>query len=104
MYKEGTQLDNLKQFNAGSFPFEEVLVSFMMELQIMTRRLSKELHDGYSRNPLKNEVFDKNNKEKMTTIETKLFDVVTDAIRLIIKDDSNIYLSMHVKYAILNDT
>lgn len=85
MYNKGIQLDNLKDFNAGNFPFEEVLISFVIELQYMTRRLSKELHDGYSRNPLKNEVFELSDGEKMNVVETKLFDVVNNTIRLIIK-------------------
>jgi hypothetical protein len=103
-YEKGADRDDIINFKAGCFPFEEILVSYMVELQYITRRLSKELHDGYSRNVLADDVFTKPKKEKMSIVNDKLAKVIDDAIKLIIKDDKNMYLSLRVKYSILNDT
>jgi hypothetical protein len=103
-YNKGAVSEEIKEFNAGIFPFSEVLSSFLVELQYMTRRFSKEMHDGYSRNPPSNKIYDLPKREKMEIIMKKIHDIIEETVELIIKDGSNIYSSLHTKYLILNNT
>ena len=102
LYKDGSSLDDIKQFKAGDFKFHEIFTSFMVNLHNITRRFSKEMHDGYARNSLKNDIFKLTKIERMKIISAKLEEVVSNTIDLIIKNDSNIYDSLHSKYSILN--
>lgn len=101
-YKKGASTADMKNLNAGTFSFSEVLCSFIVNLQLATRRFARELHNGYTRNPLKLDVFEKH--DYMTIIREKISSIVFDAISLIIKLDENIYTNLHYKYLILNFT
>jgi hypothetical protein len=103
-YNKGVMAEEIKEFKAGIFPFSEILSSFLVELQYMTRRFSKEMHDGYSRNPPSNKIYDMPKKERMEIILKKIHDIIEETVGLIIKDGSNIYSSLHTKYLILNNT
>jgi hypothetical protein len=102
LYKDGSSIDDIKEFKAGEFSFHEIFASFMVNLHNITRRFSKEMHDGYARNSLKNDVFNQSKEERMKIINAKLEEVVNNTIDLILKNDNNIYDSLHSKYSILN--
>ena len=102
LYKDGSSLDNIKEFKAGDFKFHEIFASFMVNLHSITRRFSKEMHDGYARNSLKDDIFKQSKEERMKIINAKLEEVVSNTIDLILKNDNNIYDSLHNKYSILN--
>jgi len=102
LYKKGSASPDVNEFDAGSFPFYEVLSSFIVNLQIASRRFSREIHTGYSRTPLRPEAFTQH--DAASIIRTKILTVVQEAISLIIKLDENLYTSLHYKYLILNFT
>ena len=104
MFRENVNNDNLKNYNGGSFSFNESMITFIVNLINITRRFSKELHDGYTRNQLDDEIFSKNKKEKLSIITEKMYDVIKKSILLLIQDDDNPYLSLQLKYIIMNYT
>lgn len=91
-------------FSGGRFPFREILASFITDLQTASRRLTRELHNIYSRNPLDNETFSLPKTERQEKIKEYLASVVSSAISLVISLDTNLYTSAYFKYLLLNYT
>jgi hypothetical protein len=94
--------DDTRSFDAGAFDFNELLSSFSVSLQKATRRFARELHNSYSRNPLKPEVFGKDDSK--IAVMLKLREVLQESINLVIKFDDNLYTDLNYKYLILNFT
>lgn len=87
-------------FDAGRFPYGEVLLSFTYELQTACRRFSREVHNGYMRRPLSELPATKTARIEVTM--AKIAEVVQNAITSVIKLDDNLYTSIYYKYLILN--
>jgi hypothetical protein len=102
MYPKAVLLKDVQSFDAGDFPFSELLSSFLVDLQNNTRKFMKELHDGYVREPLKSEVFEAKEESRMIAINEKIFNSIEKAIELVIRDKDNLYSSLHYKYMLLN--
>ena len=100
MYSVGVKQTGVKEFDAGKFPFHEVLSSFLVDLDSITRQFMKNLHDTYNRNPLSEDVF--RHKNKLDLIEKKLDDAITKVIGTILSNADNIYGSVNYKWLILN--
>lgn len=101
MYKVGTKITQAQEYSAGTFPFSELLASYVNELKYITQRFMKELHDAYNRNPLKEE-FKLPAEKRLQLIKEKLNDVLNKTITLIISDKQNIYTVLNYKYLLLN--
>lgn len=84
------------RFDAGKFPMSEILSSFAAALQTAGRRFVREVHNGYSREPLKPADIDR-------AIE-KIHKVLNDSVELVVKLDDNLFTSNYYKYLILNYT
>jgi hypothetical protein len=104
LFKTGVLSENIKDYDAGHFPFSELLSSFIVDILHISRRFSRELHDGYSRNPLKSKVFEESKEQRMHLITKKINDVIFNAVHLIIKNTDNIYSALHYKYLLINFT
>jgi hypothetical protein len=102
LYEVGAKYDEVQDFDAGKFPFYELLSSFMVDLEDISRRFMKDLHDGYNRDPLKKEVFDLPPYEKASAIGKKLEDILNKTIQTVISDKENIYSALNYKYLLLN--
>jgi len=103
LYKFGSNTEAVQEFNAGQFPFYELLSSYLLELKNIMSRFMKELHDGYNRAPLLDEVFEKKDEySKANTIIEKLEKIVLVAIETLISDGENIYSELNYKYLLLN--
>ena len=90
-------------FIGGSFPRNELMSSFITSLQTNTRRFAREVHNGYSRNPLQDSDFaEKHLCQQIAT--DKIIKVLTDAVELVIRLDDNIFTSSYYKYLLLNYT
>ncbi len=86
-------------FNGGAFPRCELASSFITALQTASRRFAREVHNGYSRNPLKDEDLQGDSKQVATD---KIIEVLKNAVELVIKLDDNLFTSSYYKYLILN--
>lgn len=84
------------RFDAGKFPMSEIIASFATALQTAGRRFVREVHNGYSREPLKPADIDQ-------AVE-KIHKVLNDSVELVVKLDSNLFTSNYYKYLILNYT
>lgn len=102
LFKTGVLSENIKDYDAGHFPFSEILSSFIVDILHISRRFSRELHDGYSRNALKAKVFDESKEQRLHLITKKINEVIFDAVHLIIKNTDNIYSALHYKYLLIN--
>jgi hypothetical protein len=102
LYPKAVILDSIKEFKADRFPFSELLSSFIVELQNITGKFMRELHDGYGRKPLPKETFDLPADERNNIIRKKISTVIEDALNLVIKNESNIYSTLHYKFLLLN--
>lgn len=102
LYDIGAKSNTVKEFEAGKFPFYEVLSSFILELEDINRRFLKDLHDLYNRDPLDKSVFSKSDSDKLAAVQNKLEDCVLRSIQLVISDKDNIYSSINFKYLLLN--
>ena len=88
-------------FDGGAFPRYEIMSSFINALQTNTRRFAREVHNGYSRNPLKDSDFTNKEYNKHVASE-KIIDVIKSAVELVIKLDDNLFTSSYYKYLLLN--
>ena len=102
LYEIGAKFNTVKEFEAGKFPFYEVLSSFIVELEEITRRFMKDMHDLYNREPLNASIFDLQEYDKLTEITKKIEESVNKAIQTVISDKDNIYSTMNYKYLLLN--
>jgi len=95
--------NDTNSFDGGAFPRCELMSSFITSLQTNTRRFAREVHNGYSRNPLKDADFDKSSKEgnKQVAVD-KITEVLKNAVELVIKLDDNLFTSSYYKYLLLN--
>lgn len=84
------------RFDAGKFPMSEILASFAAALQTAGRRFVREVHNGYSREPLKPADIDQ--------AIGKIHKVLNDSVELVVKLDDNLFTSNYYKYLILNYT
>jgi hypothetical protein len=89
-------ISDKSKLDAGKFPVSEILASFSSALQTTSRRFVREVHNGYSRDPLKASELDQ-------AIE-KIYKVLQNAIELVIRFDDNLFTSNYYKYLILNYT
>jgi hypothetical protein len=99
LYNIGFKSIDSQEFDAGKFPFYELLSSYILDLRDTTRKFMKEFHDLYNRDPLAQEIFDKSN---MTTINHRIETILTTAITNQISDKDNLYQSLNYKYLLLN--
>lgn len=100
MYSVGVKQSGVNEFDAGKFPFHEVLSSFLVDLEAITCQFMKNLHDGYNRNPLAVDVF--THKNKLDAVEKKLEETINKVIGTILSTADNIYGSVNYKWLILN--
>lgn len=82
------------RFDAGKFPMSEILASFSSALQTTGRRFVREVHNGYSREPLK--------ADDIGQAQEKIRKVLSSAVELVVKLDDNLFTSNYYKYLILN--
>jgi hypothetical protein len=87
-------------FDGGTFPRYELMSSFITALQSATRHFTRELHNGYTRNPLRTADF--TNSDNKQIVSEKVTEVIKNAIELVIKLDDNLFTSSYYKYLILN--
>ncbi len=87
------------EFSAGLFPFHEILSAYVVDLQYMCDRFMRELHDGYNRNTLPDEVFEQKDN---TVVLNKIDEVVLSVIQMLITSNDNVYMYLNYKYMILN--
>ncbi len=83
-----------EKLSGGTFPMYEVLASFTTALQMTGRRFAREIHNGYSRDPLK--------PEDIGAAVEKIHTVIKNATELVVKSDENLFTSNYYKYLILN--
>lgn len=101
-YDKGMSGTLARNYNAGAFPFEELLASYLKELNFISQRFMKELHDGYNRDPISDEIFKGPNKDKRRIIMDKLEEIIKSAILITVDNTSNIYSTIITKYNLLN--
>lgn len=92
----------INNMDGGKFPHSEILASFIVDLQTAKRRFARELHNGYSRDPLGDDFADKSKTERLKIGLEKIQAVIRQAIELVIKLDDNIYTTAYFKWLILN--
>lgn len=102
LYKAGAKYSDIQEFDAGKFPFHELLSSFIVELEDITRRFMKDLHDGYNREPFKKEVYTLPVHDKMSAINKKIEEIINKTLQTIIGINENIYSALNYKYLLLN--
>lgn len=85
------------KLDGGKFPTSELASSFIVSLQTASRRFAREVHNGYSRNPLKPEDF-----ADARVVFGKIESVIRNAVELVVKLDDNLFTSSYYKYLILN--
>jgi hypothetical protein len=89
-------------YDGGDFKISEILASFLVMLQETGRRFSRELHNGYARDPLKSEIFTENKDKRDDIVMERILSIVERAMSLIIKLDSNPFVHIYTKYIKLN--
>jgi hypothetical protein len=89
-------------YEGGDFKISEILASFLVMLQETGRRFSRELHNGYARDPLKSEIFTENKDKRDDIVMERILSIVERAMSLIIKLDSNPFVHIYTKYIKLN--
>lgn len=99
MYNIGFKTLDAREFDAGKFPFYELLSSYILDLRDSNRKFMKDLHDTYNRDPINKDILEKND---MSMINQKIEQVLTAAITNQINDKNNIYQSLNYKYLLLN--
>jgi hypothetical protein len=101
-YSAGTESVSSQNYNAGKFPFSELLSSYMKDIHNISQRFMKELHDGYNRNPIKESVFQKPVNERTEYIIDQLKKILVKVIHTIVNNKDNIYVTLNYKYLLLN--
>lgn len=91
-----------KRFDGGKFPTAEIMASFITAVQNASRRFAREIHNGYSRDPLKPSEFTSDLTTNKELAAKKIEHVIRSSIELIIKLDDNLFTSNYYKYLILN--
>lgn len=93
-YQNGIPDEETRDLSGGIFPFSEILNGFITNLANIINRFSREIHDGYMRNPL--ETFDED------IVKKKIAGVISDAIMLVLGNEATIYTNIFLKYLVLN--
>ncbi len=93
-----------RSFDGGKFPIAEIVSSFIVALQTASRRFAREVHNGYSRDPLKPKDFTDDHSANHLLASEKIDRVLRNAVELVIKLDENLFTSNYYKYLILNHT
>jgi hypothetical protein len=93
-YDEYVDFNKLGESN--KFSDNEIFVSFLVELNLLTRRYMKDLHDGYFRYRDK-KIFDSIDK-----VKDKLYEIIEKTLDNLIRENANIYSAMYYKFLILN--
>ncbi len=86
--------------NPSSFPFSELLKSFIADLAVLNRSFTREIHSKYKDIKIDESVFKDNDTKKMF-INKQFLICITHAIEKLINDDSNIYQSLIHKNNVL---
>ena len=89
-------------YNGGDFDISEILSTFLVMLQETGRRFSRELHNGYVREPLDDSVFTDNKTKRDDIVMERVLSIVERALALIIKLDSNPFVHIYTKYLKMN--
>jgi hypothetical protein len=110
LYKIGANVYHIDEYSAGKFPFSEILSTFLAELQTISLRFGKELHDNLNRtigefdasNP---DLYKPGNEAQTQHLVTKKLEkILVETINMIMNIDSNIFSSLNYKYLLLNYT
>ena len=89
--------------NAQSrFAIGELLSTYIRDLRQLAFRFMKELHNGYNRDMLKDDVFSKSGDERYKIVYSKIEVVLNKVIQAIVGNKSNIYAALNYKYLMLN--
>jgi len=75
----------------SDFQPHELMASFMADLLIIGKRFTRELHDGYTKNPPKD----------FAEINALIDQIITRAVELLLPDDTNIYQALRKKQLML---
>jgi hypothetical protein len=102
LYGIGTQITHIKEYEAGEFPYYELLSSYLKEMADLSRRFMKELHDGYDRDSVPTNIFTTSLSNKKEIIESKILSLLESVIQTLISNKDNIYITLNYKYLILN--
>jgi len=94
--------DNEENLNGGKFPSSEIMCSFIVSLQTTARRFAREIHNGYTRNPITPKDFTDDSKRNFELSVEKIKSVIVDAVGLVVKLENNIFTANYYKYLILN--
>ncbi len=94
--------ENADNFDGGKFPTAEMMTSFITAMRTTGRRFAREIHNGYSRNPLKPDAFTDSTVKNKAIAAEKIESVIRNAVELVIKLDDNLFTSSFYKYLILN--
>ena len=89
-------------YDAGDFAISEILSTFLVMLQETGRRFSRELHNGYARDPIKDEIFAGIKTTRDNIVMERVLNIVNNTMSLIIKLDSNPFVHIYTKYIKLN--
>jgi hypothetical protein len=89
-------------YNAGDFDISEILSTFLVMLQETGRRFTRELHNGYARDPISDVIFTSNKIIRDNTVMERVLNIVNNTMSLVIKLDSNPFIHIYTKYIKLN--
>ena len=89
-------------YDAGDFDISEILSTFLVMLQETGRRFLRELHNGYARDPIKDEIFDGSKTTRDNIVMERVLNIINNTMSLIIKLDSNPFVHIYTKYIKLN--
>ena len=96
------QFVNLRM-KQSNFPFEEIMVTYLADLNEMTKRFSKDLHDQFVKDPVPQIVFEKEHiTDKVDDINNKIEDYLKITLDNLITEKSNIFQAMFLKNYLLN--
>jgi hypothetical protein len=76
---------------------KELLSTFLLSTETLSRRFMKELHDGYNRSPLDEAVFKLSAEERSNKIIEKLDFIVLDIVNNLISVKSNMFSGLFYK-------
>lgn len=86
----------------SKFPTGELMTSFLVGLNDLSRQFFKLLHDNYNREPLGDDVFKLKVEDRNQHIEKKIEADILKCLKLLISDNDNVFSSVNYKYGLLN--
>lgn len=102
MYSAISNNPNKSVLDAGDFKISEILSTFLIELNDLSKHFMKELHDAYNHDLLETNTFRLPLSEKNEIIKKKMEETLLKVISISIGNGDNIYSSINYKYLILN--